>query len=42
MAIVSKRKRELFSLVLLSQLCDGGSLEEEERVVYFGIVAPNM
>ena len=41
-AVISRRKRELFTLVLLPQLCDDGSLEEEERVVIFGFVAPTM
>ena len=34
-----KRERELFTLVLLSQLCAGSNLDEEERVVYFSFVA---
>ena len=40
--VISRRKRELFTLILLPQLSDGGSLKEEERVVYFCIVAPTM
>ena len=41
-ALVSLRKGELLTLVLLPQLCAGVNLVGEERVVYFSFVAPTM
>ena len=42
LAIISMRKRELFTLVLLPQLCDGGNLDEVERELFTLILLPQL
>ena len=42
LALISVKKRGLFTLVLLPQLFAGSNLDEDERVVYVGFVAPSM